>query len=655
MNYIKEVDGLRAIAVVLVVLFHLNLPFSQGGFIGVDIFFVISGFLISSIILHDLQNNKFSFQNFYFRRIRRIFPVLFLVLIVTLIFSFIFLHPSSFHLFIFSVISSTLFFSNFFFWTKTGYFNELSLENPVLHTWSLSVEEQFYIFFPIFIFFVFKYFKKYIFHFILIFSIGSFIFSLFLNKIDISANFYFTPSRIWELLIGSIISIIYSKYQVKSKTLLNILSLFAIFLLFLSLYYFSKNTIHPGPLTLFPVVSTSLLLLYANNYTIVGKILSNNVFTFIGKLSYSIYLWHIPLYVFLKIFTSNLLYPSFVFFYILILLLLSYFSYRFVEIPLKNISRFKTKTVNIFFVFYIPFFIFLCFISLKFYDHKYGLHEEYFVAKNDWFYPGDLKKGDLNGLWYVKKNMKIDILFFGDSHIEQYAPLASSFSKKYNKNIAFYTKGGCPPLPNIYEKQHPDCSFFFDQFLSILENNKGIDKVVLSGYFNSYFSKLIDLSDENYDDLNYKYFFQLNNSKIPLNDSIGIYKSIEHLMKFINDNKHIKFYFLLDNPRSFNFDPEVHLKYMFFKDSPEFKKKFPYFEKTNFKFSQNQKNLEKYIIDQLSKCPNLKTLKISDFICSNENCAVFINNKFIYKDNNHLRPFFVIKYLQQPLENFIFH
>ena len=222
--YRPEIDGLRAIAVIAVILYHAqitildNLPF-KGGFIGVDIFFVISGYLITSIILKELlATGQFSFKNFYERRVRRILPALLFVIIVSLPFAYMYLIPSSLVDFSKSLLYSLSFGSNFYFhFSGQEYAAENSLLKPLLHTWSLSVEEQYYILFPIIIFYIFRYFKESI----LIFLIAGFTVSLVLSEWGSrnysSLNFYIISSRAWELLIGSILAYFESQSGSRSK------------------------------------------------------------------------------------------------------------------------------------------------------------------------------------------------------------------------------------------------------------------------------------------------------------------------------------------------------------------------------------------------------------------------------------------------------
>jgi peptidoglycan/LPS O-acetylase OafA/YrhL len=653
MKYIKEIDGLRAIAIILVILYHLGFPMFSGGYIGVDIFFVISGFLITSIILPSVNNNDFSILDFFSRRIRRIFPILFFVLIVTTFFSYFLLKPQLFYLFINSSISSALFFSNFFFYSKTGYFDQLSYDNPLFHTWSLSLEEQFYIFFPLLILVIHKFFNRryfYIFFILIIISLSA---SITLFNINKNASFYFTPSRVWELFFGGMIAVLPPNIILFKLIYRKILSLLGFIFVLLSLIIFDENSIHPGIITILPVLGSSLIILFANQQTFFGKILASKTFSFVGLISYSLYLWHIPLNVFLKIVINpNSIY--FVIIYFFLLFTISYFSYTCIEVPIKNKIKFKSHNLNVFFFCFIPIFILSSIYIFMFYNKKYKISNEYYVSQNDWYHPGALQKAYIDGLWVTNSKSEIDLLFFGDSHIEQYAPLALDFSKIYNKNIGFYSKGGCPPLPNIIESKHPDCNSFFTNFLNILEKNKNINKVVISGYFNSYFNTPNNTSDKLYDDFGYKYFQFINKSKIPLVESFEKNKAFDELKLYLKKYKHINFYFILDNPRSYNFDPNTHLDYKFDPNSEYFNTNFTNFNSIVFKYYDYQKSIQHKIVNSFSEVNNISFLNIADFICPNGNCNIFKSGNFIYKDNNHLRPFFVKNYLRIPIENFIF-
>ncbi len=208
MKYRIEIDGLRALAVIPVIFFHAGFSFFNGGYVGVDIFFVISGYLITSIILNDLKKDKFSIINFYERRARRILPALFFVMLFCIPFAYFFLLPDEMVKFGRSLIAVSLFGSNFLFWQESGYFDLASELKPLLHTWSLAIEEQFYIFFPILFALIWKYFRSKVFISFLFLFFLSFFFMLIGETIKPNNMFFFymLPARGWEILSGALIA-----------------------------------------------------------------------------------------------------------------------------------------------------------------------------------------------------------------------------------------------------------------------------------------------------------------------------------------------------------------------------------------------------------------------------------------------------------------
>ena len=309
LTYRPEIDGLRAIAVGAVILYHARInifgyqPF-KGGFIGVDIFFVISGYLITSIILKELvTTGSFSFKYFYERRIRRIFPALIFVMLVSLPFAYMHLLPTSFVDFSKTILYSLGFSSNFYFYySGQQYGAESGLLKPFLHTWSLSVEEQFYILFPIVFLFTFRYLKKYLIHILIL----GFVISLSLadwgSKNHPSFNFYILPTRGWEILAGSILAYfeITKGYRSKDQTLNLILPTIGFFLIVHSILFFNDKMFHPSFYTLSPIIGVCLIIWFSDKDELITKILSTKLFVGIGLISYSLYLWHYPIFSFLR-------------------------------------------------------------------------------------------------------------------------------------------------------------------------------------------------------------------------------------------------------------------------------------------------------------------------------------------------------------------
>jgi hypothetical protein len=209
-------------------------------------------------------------------------------------------------------------------------------------------------------------------------------------------------------------------------------------------------------------------------------------------------------------------------------------------------------------------------------------------------------------------------------------------------------------LPNVLENKHPDCIYFFNNFINILEKNKGIKKVVISGYFNSYFYKPLFESDMIYDDYGYNYFQIIDKSKMSLYESFQKHNAFIDFKTKLKKYKNIKFYSTLDNPRSFNFDPNIHLEYKFNPYSTYFIYTFRGFSPDKFKYDDNQKRTQQNIVKNFSDFKNIKFLNIADFICPNDDCIVKKFNHFIYKDNSHLKSSYVTNFLRIPLEKFIF-
>ena len=284
LNYRPEIDGLRAIAVVSVILYHANInifnyKIFSGGFVGVDIFFVISGYLITSLILKELKTTgKFSFLNFYQRRARRILPALFFVMAVSLPFAWLYLLPSSLLDFSKSILYSIGFGSNYYFYfSNLQYGTEDSFLKPFLHTWSLSVEEQFYILFPITIIIIFKFFKKYLFEIIIFFIILSFICAIYISSSNPSASFYFLHTRIWELLSGSVLAYIEIKNSNKfsNKLLHHTGSSSGLIIIAFSVFFLNDKISNAPLYLLLVIIGTCLIIKFCNKNDFAYNILSN--------------------------------------------------------------------------------------------------------------------------------------------------------------------------------------------------------------------------------------------------------------------------------------------------------------------------------------------------------------------------------------------
>ena len=346
-HYRKEVDGLRAIAVFSVVFFHAGFSFFKGGFIGVDVFFVISGYLITNIILKEIIEKKFSIKNFYERRARRILPALFLVLFTTIPLAVIFLTRSELSSFFKSLVATSIFLSNIFFWKEAPYFNSGAELKPLLHTWSLSIEEQFYIFFPIALLLLWRIKKKLTIYFFIIIFIISLSTAEYSSKIFPNANFYFIFTRAWELAIGAIIAYYYihrKNENIFSKKSREVFSFFGFIAILFSIFFYSEQSRFPGFQALVPTLGSAMILIFANKNTFIGKFLSNKFLVSIGLISYSFYLWHQPLFAFAKSYYVNIDIIN-KFYIIFFALILSFFSWKFVEKNFRDKKIITSKQI----------------------------------------------------------------------------------------------------------------------------------------------------------------------------------------------------------------------------------------------------------------------------------------------------------------------
>ncbi len=350
MNYRKEIDGLRALAVLPVILFHAGFESFSGGFVGVDVFFVISGYLITSIIIFELELEKFSLAKFYERRARRILPALFFITLTSVPFAWFLLLPSDLKDFSQSLVAISLFSSNFLFYTESGYFEVASELKPLLHTWSLAVEEQFYLFFPLFLILLWRWGKNWT-----LFALGTIFFlSLALAQWTTyampTASFYLLPTRCWELLLGSFAAFyLYKSESINlKKGLVETGGWFGLVLIIFAVFTYNESTPFPGFYALIPTLGTLLIILLANGETTIGKFIGNKLFVFVGLISYSAYLWHQPILAFARhygIADSNKL----IFFLLsLSALFLAYFSWKFIEMPFRDNSKISKKKVLIF-------------------------------------------------------------------------------------------------------------------------------------------------------------------------------------------------------------------------------------------------------------------------------------------------------------------
>ncbi len=473
LKYRHDIDGLRAIAVLSVMFFHLGIPYFNGGFVGVDVFFVISGFLITRIINNEIKTtNKIKYINFFIRRFRRLYPALVTVVLLTAISSILFFSPSSLQRFGGELTSTIGSLSNFLFWIEADYFDVSSKVKPLLHTWSLSIEVQFYLIWPFILLFILKKKRKWLIIILLvlfslylniIFSDGSIqIFNQFLPTLSKlikngkSTIFYLLPFRIYEFIIGAML-VWLTDYKVKSKFVLEIVYLLGFIFIILSIVIFNEKLLFPYFYAILPCFGTAFLI-YSGEKSLSSKLLTNKIFIFIGLTSYSVYLIHWPLIVFWQYIKGSL---SNIDKIIIITLsfILGNFSYKYIEKPFRinklNISRpiFKYSIIVTFVI------IIAIGISIKFNSGwKWRIKNNDLVDVENTGDSLQFHKKFYGGAPYpsygpVNKKLPADIVLIGDSHGKQYAEGIYKLFAKPNGYTMYIASGtSCFHLPGFTRK-----------------------------------------------------------------------------------------------------------------------------------------------------------------------------------------------------------
>ena len=523
LKYSPQIDGLRAFAVLAVIIYHGFPGYLNGGFLGVDVFFVISGYLITRLILNNLQNKKFTFKEFYYRRIKRILPALIVMLIMTLIFGGLVLFPDEYKSLGIHIFGGATFISNFILYSEIGYFDPDSHSKPLLHLWSLAIEEQFYIIWPIMLFLFWK-FSLNIFNLICTVLIISFSINLYLIYTDSGLAFYFPFARFWELMFGSILSNIElslhnSKFEkswknIKAKTR-NVLSMlaFALIIIVMSSYsFFDDNKLLPYFIV---VLSTFIIIGFGEN-TIVGKkILSNRIMVYIGLISYPLYLLHWPILSFSFIVSDGFPSGEIRFLLIVISFFLSALTFKYIEKPIryKSKDKFNSKiSMNLI----IPIILLGLIGSLVFSNdgiprritNKLGMDNSMVT------YEPDTK--------HMVSNKNIVII--GDSHAQQFG---ESLNISGFTNVKVFSKGTCFPFlglntlrqPTRLWKQGTDCQPWVDNSYSEIGRLVNTEIVIIACFYNQYLDGRIIINSDGKDDAH------------PVeNFNNGINKTIEYLL-----------------------------------------------------------------------------------------------------------------------------
>jgi len=615
MKYKAYIDGLRAIAVISVVVYHAfpSLPYS--GFIGVDIFFVISGYLISGYIITNLRAETLSLKEFYRRRILRLLPALLTVLFAVSIVGYFTFLSIEYEQLAKHIFSSGVFVQNFALANESGYFDVVAEKKPLLHLWSLSIEEQFYIFWPIFLYVIHRLGVKFIYATLLAFIISFF---LCINQTDLTQRFYFPQYRFWELVFGAIVYLCYNKVQAapermpvlgfNKETSLNLLSYLGIVFLLLG-FIFIRADYFPSALTILPVLGCGLILLSGGSTFVNNTLLNNSFCTFFGRISYPLYLWHWPTFSFVYILNGER--PSGLIMLMLIALsiLLSYLTYKYIENPI----RFgKNKGKNLFLLSIAM--VAMVLAGLYVYTHdglknrnantvvekKFGDigHDLFHQTIDEKFFPCEPRSIRNSALKWQnhlrcqqnKKGSDFDVIILGDSHAEHLF-LGFTESSSTLKSV-YYIKGGMPTYAN-----QP----FQDIYHTII--NSKAEVVIFSAYWKMYLKVFQD-------------------SNIGLEE---FSRQISNSIKILENSG--KTVVMLNDVPDFSFDPEKCKYARLFGNS----------KCTESLDNSIHKNILTPIFQKLTiKHPNLVLYDSFNDFCSGLSCSMSHKKQLLYRDRNHL-------------------
>ncbi len=648
MNYRNDIDGLRAIAVLSVVLFHAFPASIPGGFIGVDVFFVLSGFLISNILFYQIADGSISWSSFYLNRVKRIFPALLVVLLSAVVLGYFLLFPDEYENLGKHILGSSAFLNNFVLWRDAGYFDKASELKPLLHLWSLGIEEQFYLIWPLFIYLIWKL-RFNVIAVLIAFSLFSFLVNLsWINHHSVIA-FYWPIPRFWELGVGGLLA--YLMYHNLAKTsekpelttkryiMCNVISFASLVFLVIGILFFNQKLTYPGWPALLPILCTITLLSTPDSW-INRKLLTLPALTFIGLISYPLYLWHWELLSFARIIYSGVTPFMLIISLVLLSFVLAWLTYIFIEKPIRFTLKGKRYQK------YIALGLCLSLIMVGFFGfiikNKHGFVNRQ-LAQQQNILLNDIKGFDkyreqivscelsqqhpelkqLTSCLQTKKGQPNKVIW-GDSHAEHLFPGMSKLDQKNNWLLLEYT--GCPPLLNVasYWKGSADkCIQANKNILNAILDAPSIDTVVLASLGPFY------ISDDSYAAASHGEFAAskhfLEHATIKTSKGQAFYDGFSETIKMLK--KAGKKVILFQDTPEIPFMPERCIGR-------------PLAPQQSCVLKENevitrQKNYA-LIMNRLRRENNILLYDPLSLVCNKGSCPLIMNNHLIYRDSHHL-------------------
>jgi peptidoglycan/LPS O-acetylase OafA/YrhL len=489
MNYRPDIDGLRAIAVLSVLLFHAGVGSLSGGYVGVDVFFVISGFLITTIIVREIEAGEFSIVTFYERRIRRIYPALYVTLALVLLAAFLLYPPEDLKQASETVIAAALFVSNMLFWSQAGYFDKPSTLKPLLHTWSLAVEEQFYIVFPWLVFLLMRFARKWYKAVLGGLAAISFLLSVYSMNTAPSAAFYFFYLRAWELLMGGLLALRVLP-ALANSTSRNVLSSAGLGMILASVLVYTEATSFPGWAALLPTLGTALVIYSGiDGGAWAGKALSLPPLVFIGKISYSLYLWHWPVVIFGRYYSIRMPTWRDILAWVAASCILASLSWKYVEHPFRSKAFLRRPKIFLFAGGVMA--LAMGMAGLILFNHggsrRISSQEHALLSGADPQWTQWLK---CNNSAVVSPNSLVvcdiqstgtspSFLLWGDSHAIALATAVELSAGKSHSSGRLIARSACPPLLGVERVGQKDCAGYNDAVVQYIEAHPDAETIIL--------------------------------------------------------------------------------------------------------------------------------------------------------------------------------
>lgn len=631
--YRPDVDGLRALAVLFVVFYHAFPAWMPGGFVGVDIFFVLSGHLITGILLSDLDRGTFSIAGFYARRVRRIFPALLATLAATLLVGWALQLPDEFRRLGRHLLGGSTFSSNLLLWSESGYFDTSAETKPLLHLWSLAIEEQYYLGWPLLLAALWRLRRHALALNALVLAV-SFASNVYLVRHDPTAAYYMPLSRFWELLAGALLAQLHHRGVRFSPAGGGIAAPVGAVLLGMGLLWIDKWSAFPGWWALLPVFGTFLLLAAGEGAWLNRHLLSNRLLVGIGLVSYPLYLWHWPILSFLRINYGEAPFPALRWAGIGLSLVLAWATYRWIERPLRFHRSPRTVPLllgGLVLVAGAGAALLAAAVSPR---HHGPEIDRILEATDEWSFPGKLQPvpGEAN-LHAFPTRRKETTLYLGDSHMEQYAGRIAQVAAAHLDSadgVRFATKGGCPPLPGVQRESDPECGAAVERAFQ-RARDPDVRRIVVGGCWNCFLAPPEEGADPGTE-----YHIEAEGIRHPLNRPEGLdvaLANLERTLRALPPDKRV--FLLLDNPKGLAYDPEARMRghrLVDFRIAPAL---------DSVEIDAGEVHLRNRLFD-FARRLGIEILDPHSMQCSDRRClSTLPDGTPVYSDDHHYRAFFV--------------